>query len=150
MGREGGQYGVQWPLRELCRSVVRSGWRATGISRRLIEFGLAYGLGAAGQALFIGSCISEHLEMYRRGYGFDPLLTERMRYEKLDLEAHVLAYRSDMPLPEPTRTNVEQLRKAMHAGEEDYSQAAGPSLLVRYHLPSPTPTPTQGEVPRCP
>src|SRR4029079_9048227 len=57
----------RFAVQELSRTIVRPGHRGSGVSRGLMELGLAHAARRAPAVLVVG-CLSEHLPMYAR-YG---------------------------------------------------------------------------------
>jgi predicted GNAT family N-acyltransferase len=95
------------PVRELSRTIVHASHRGTGVSRRLVELGLAQA-SCDGPVVLIGSCLSDHVPMYAR-YGYVALPdTSFDRYDSVGQIARALICRSDR-LPQPTRAHVDAL-----------------------------------------
>ena len=100
-------------VEELSRTIVRPGHRGAGVSRGLMEFGLAYAA-QRGPRLLVGGCLVEHVPMYAR-YGYVQLpRTELDFFESVRQVAHAVVCRTDV-LPPPTRTHVDQLLPRLRA-----------------------------------
>jgi predicted GNAT family N-acyltransferase len=112
-------------VHELGRTIVHPRHRGSGVSRGLIELGLAH----AAQfepAVVIGSCRAEHIPMFAR-YGYVPLPnTAPALYDSIGQIAHAVVCRTDQ-LPEPTRTHVEELLSAMASGTKQRTLELGPN-----------------------
>jgi predicted GNAT family N-acyltransferase len=103
----------QLPVQELSRTIVRSEYRGSGVSRGLMEFGLAYA-SRQGPVVLIGGCLEEHVPMYER-YGYERLTqTDLDFFESVGRAAVAVACHTDR-LPEPTRTHVDLLRPKLRA-----------------------------------
>ncbi len=97
----------RFPVRELSRTIVDPSHRGTGVSRHLVELGLAHA-SCDGPAVLIGSCLSEHVPMYAR-YGYTTLPeTSFDRYDSVGQIARAVICRTDR-LPQPTRAHVDAL-----------------------------------------
>ncbi len=100
------------PVHELSRTIVRPEFRGGGVSRALMEFGLAYA-SLREPVVLIGGCLTEHLPMYAR-YGYVQLpRTDLDLFDSVGRMAIAVVCRTDR-LPEPTRTHVELLRPRLH------------------------------------
>lgn len=101
------------PIMELSRAIVRPEHRGTGVSRLLMEAGIARAIVDANhrQVVLIGSCTAEHVPMYAR-YGYERLGNETSLFESVGRDAYAIACLTDR-LPEPTRTNVDALVTSM-------------------------------------
>ena len=96
-----------FPVEELSRTIVRPGHRGGGVSRGLMEFGLAWAA-QRGPRVLVGGCLGEHVPMYAR-YGYVQLpRTELDFFDSVRQVAHAVVCRTDV-LPEPTRTHVDEL-----------------------------------------
>lgn len=101
-------------VNELSRTIVRPGHRNSGVSRGLMEFGLAHAARFA-PALLIGGCLPEHLPMYAR-YGYRKLPhTGLDHFECVGQLANTVVCRTDM-LPHPTRAHVDEMLRTMESG----------------------------------
>jgi predicted GNAT family N-acyltransferase len=98
-------------LRELSRSIVRADHRGSGVSRGLMELGMAHAT-LDGPVVLIGGCMSQHLPMYAK-YGYQALPeTGGDRFASVGQIANVLVCHTDV-LPQPTRDHVDALHRAM-------------------------------------
>jgi hypothetical protein len=118
---------------EMSRSIVRSDRRGSGISRALIEFGMAHVM-QYDRAILIGGCVPEHLPMYAR-YGFTPL-REAEHFQSVGQLAHTLICRSDV-LPEPTNTHIGSMVRAMRAGATEHVHELGRDSRALFRLAAP-------------
>jgi predicted GNAT family N-acyltransferase len=101
-------------VHELSRTIVRPDHRGSGISRQLMELGLAYAARSA-PAVLIGSCLPEHVPMYAR-YGYQRLpRTGLDHFASVGQTAHAVVCRTDV-LPEPTGGHVAELLRSMRSG----------------------------------
>jgi len=101
-------------VNELSRTIVRPGHRSSGVSRGLMEFGLAHAARFA-PAILIGGCLPEHLPMYAR-YGYRQLpQTGLDRFECVGQLANTVVCRTDK-LPQPTRAHVDEMLRSMESG----------------------------------
>ena len=119
---------------EMSRSIVRSDRRGSGISRALIEFGMAHVM-QYDRAILIGGCVPEHLPMYAR-YGFTPLRERLEHFQAVGQLAHTLICRTDV-LPEPTRTHIGNLVHAMKAGATEHVHELGRDSRALFRLAAP-------------
>jgi len=95
------------PMAELSRIVVDRNLRGSGVSRRLMEFGIAHA-SVRGPTLIIGSFLASTLPMYAR-YGYVQLPETNFDYfESVGQVAIAGVCRTDR-LPELTRSHVEEL-----------------------------------------
>jgi GNAT superfamily N-acetyltransferase len=103
------------PVEEVSRAVVHPKYRGSGVSRALMEFGLAYAM-AGGDPLILGGCLPEHLPMYGK-YGFQQLPGAGLDlFENVRRIAHTIIC-DTRSLPEPTGTRVSMILQAMRMGE---------------------------------
>jgi predicted GNAT family N-acyltransferase len=101
-------------VHELSRTIVRPDHRGSGVSRGLMELGLAYATQLEPSVL-VGSCLTEHVPMYAR-YGYVQLPhTGLDRFDSVGQIARAVVCRTDV-LPEPTRSQVDELLRAMGSG----------------------------------
>ncbi|MEO7731485.1 MAG: GNAT family N-acyltransferase [Kofleriaceae bacterium] len=113
----------QLPVRELSRTIVRPGHRGSGVSRGLMELGLACASRLAPSVL-VGACLPQHVPMYAR-YGYVPLARNGLdHFDSVGQAANAVVCRTD-DLPEPTRSHVDDLRSAMAAGAADHTLEIG-------------------------
>jgi len=119
----------------MSRSIVRSDRRGSGISRGLIELGMAHVMWL-GRAILIGGCVPEHLPMYAR-YGFTPISeTSPVHFDTVDRLAHTLVCRTDV-LPEPTRSHIDELLTSMTSGVEEHLHELGRDSHALFRLAAP-------------
>lgn len=98
-------------VEELSRTIVRPDHRGSGVSRGLMEFGLACAT-VDGPVVLIGGCLAQHLPMYAR-YGYVQLPNTGLDYyDSVDQIAHAVVCRTD-ELPSPTREHVDELLRRM-------------------------------------
>jgi hypothetical protein len=117
---------------ELSRSVVRHRFRGTGAARSLMELGLARAA-LGGPALLVGSYLTEHLPMYAK-YGYCQLPNTGFDlFDSVDQIAVAGVCRTDR-LPEPTRSHVNDLLRAMrtNAAERKASTDCGLCIQSRF------------------
>ena len=122
-------------VQELSRTIVRPGYRGGGVSRGLMELGLAY---AAQQSpsVLIGGCATEHVPMYAR-YGYTKLPDSGMnRYDSVGVIAHAVVCRTDV-LPQPTRAQVDELLRVMSAGGSDRTLEIGKDSRAIFRFSGP-------------
>lgn len=119
-------------VRELSRTIVRPGDRGAGVSRGMMEFGLAHAARSA-PAVLIGSCLPEHLPMYAR-YGYVKLpCTELAHFDSVGQIANALVCRTDV-LPEPTRSHSEALLRAMESSASELTLDIGRGSRALYRF----------------
>jgi predicted GNAT family N-acyltransferase len=122
-------------VRELSRTIVRPGRRGVGVSRRLMELGLAYATRRA-PAVLIGSCLPEHVGMYAR-YGYRKLPhTGLDHFASVGQIANAVVCRTDM-LPEPTRAHVGALIRSMCSGAMAHVLDLASDSRVLFRLAAP-------------
>jgi hypothetical protein len=120
---------------ELSRTIVRLGDRGAGVSRALMELGLAYAT-RSGPVVLVGSCLPEHVAMYAR-YGYRKLpQVELVQFERVGQIANAVICRTDV-LPQPTRDHVEELVRAMRAGASEITLELGRGSRPRYRFAAP-------------
>jgi predicted GNAT family N-acyltransferase len=106
---------------ELSRCVVGRNFRRSGVSRRLMELGLAQA-SFGGTALLIGSYLPEHLPMYAK-YGYLKLpQTDLEMFDSVGQIAVAGVCRTDR-LPQPTRSHVDELLRSMRMNTPEHSTA---------------------------
>jgi len=104
----------RFAVHELSRTIVRPAYRGAGISRGLMEFGLAHASRVA-PVILIGGCLPEHLPMYAR-YGYRKLpQTGLDRFDSVGRLANTVVCRTDA-LPEPTRAHIDEMLRSMESG----------------------------------
>jgi predicted GNAT family N-acyltransferase len=128
----------RFPVRELSRTIVGPDHRGAGVSRGLMELGLAISA-QRGPAVLIGGCLAEHVPMYAK-YGYVELPdTRRDLYDSVGQLAHAVVCRTDS-LPQPTRGHVDKLLRRMQSGAETCTLDTGRGLKAVHHV-APRPTP---------
>jgi predicted GNAT family N-acyltransferase len=101
------------PVSELSRCIVVNDFRGTGVSRKLMEYGIAHAA-FGGAALLVGSFLPSHLPMYAR-YGYVQLpQTGFDLFDSVDQIAISAVCRTDR-LPKPTRSHVGELLRIIGA-----------------------------------
>lgn len=122
-------------VNELSRTIVRSAYRGSGVSRGLMELGLAYAAQHA-PAILIGGCLPDHVPMYAR-YGYIQLpQTGIDRFESVGQMANAVVCRTDV-LPQPTRGHIDALLHSMGSGAKECTLEIGRSSCARYSFPAP-------------
>jgi predicted GNAT family N-acyltransferase len=122
-------------VRELSRTIVRPGHRGSGVSRGLMEFGLAHAAQLA-PVVLIGGCLPEHLPMYAR-YGYLKLpQTGLDRFDSVGQIANTLVCRSDV-LPQPTRAHVDELLRSLESGATECTLEIGRGSRALYRFAAP-------------
>jgi len=109
------------PVFEMSRCIVRDDRRGEGISRGLVELGMAYAI-RPGPAILLGGCLTEHLSMYAR-YGFRPLRSDgaaRDHFPIVGQPAHAVVCRAPDGVPYPTQASVLAIAEAMRAGVTEH------------------------------
>lgn len=103
---------------ELSRCVVGRNFRGSGVSRSLMELGLAQA-SFGGTALLIGSYLPEHLPMYAN-YGYLKLpQTDLEMFDSVGQIAIAGICRTDR-LPQPTRSHVDELLRSMRTNAAEH------------------------------
>jgi len=129
------------PVLELSRTIVDPRLRGSGLARRLMECGIARAA-IGGHALLIGSYLPLHLSMYAR-YGYVQLPdTDFERFDSVGQVAIAGVCRTDR-LPEPTKSNVDELLRAGGAKLADHANRGG-SHTGFQGIPGMTPGVTGG------
>jgi GNAT superfamily N-acetyltransferase len=101
-------------VQELSRFIVHPSYRGSGVSRGLMEFGLANASHTA-PTLIVSSCLPEHLPMNAK-YGYMKLpQTGLERFDSVGQVANGIVCRTDR-LPHPTRNHVDALLHSMKSG----------------------------------
>jgi len=122
-------------VHELSRTIVRPGYRGSGVSRGLMEFGLAHATRTA-PVVLIGSCLADHLPLYAR-YGYLKVpQTGLDHFDSVGQIAHACICRSDV-LPEPTRSHVDELVRSMETGAMECTLEIGRGSSARYRFAAP-------------
>ena len=100
-------------VEELSRTIVRPDQRGAGVSRGLMEFGLAWAA-SRGPRVLVGGCLPQHVSMYERyGYTLLPSVTLDF-FDSVGQVAHAVVCRTDR-LPTPTRDHVDHLIPRLRA-----------------------------------
>lgn len=124
----------RYDVNELSRTIVRPDHRGSGVSRRLMELGLAYATRTA-PAVLIGSCLAEHVAMYTR-YGYRKLPhTGLDHFASVGQVANAVVCRTDQ-LPEPTRAHVDELVRSIRTGAMAHVLDIGDDAQVLFRLPA--------------
>jgi predicted GNAT family N-acyltransferase len=123
-------------VEELSRTIVRPDHRGTGVSRGLMEFGLAHASQLAPRVL-IGGCLPQHVPMYGK-YGY-VLLPDSAGgfYDSVGRLAKAVICRTDR-LPEPTRAHVDELRRARQVGETECRMEIGSGTFAIHRFRTPS------------
>jgi predicted GNAT family N-acyltransferase len=122
-------------VQELSRTIVRPGHRGAGISRRLMELGLAYATRST-PVVLIGSCVPAHVAMYAR-YGYRRLPRAGLdHFTSVGQDAHAVVCRSDA-LPEPTASHVADLVQSMRSGAMAHAVEVARNTHVLYRFAAP-------------
>jgi hypothetical protein len=122
-------------VHELSRAIVLPAERGTGVSRGLMEYGIAYATRRA-PAVLVGSCMPAHLPMYAR-YGYVKLpQTELERFNSVGQIANAVICRTDA-LPEPTRSHIAELRRAMVSGAGELTLDIGRNARALHRFAAP-------------
>jgi predicted N-acetyltransferase YhbS len=120
---------ANFPVAELSRSVVRHRFRGSGIARSLMELGLARAA-FSGPTLLVGSYLTEHLLMYAK-YGYRKLPNTGLDlFDSVDQIAVAGVCRTDR-LPEPTRSHVDDLLRAMRTNTAEPKTGADCALCIQ-------------------
>lgn len=122
-------------VQELSRTIVRPAYRGSGVSRGLMEFGLAHAARHS-PAILIGGCLPDHLPMYAR-YGYIQLpQTGLDRFESVGQVANTVVCRTDV-LPQPTRGHIDALLHSMGSGAKECTLEIGRGSCARYCFAAP-------------
>jgi predicted GNAT family N-acyltransferase len=122
-------------VHELSRTIVRPGHRGMGVSRGLVELGLAYA-SRRGPAVVVGGCLPTHLPMYAK-FGCHPLPHTGLEiFHSVGQIANTIICRTDV-LPQPTRSHVDALLRSMGAGAAECTLEIGRDSHARYHIATP-------------
>jgi GNAT superfamily N-acetyltransferase len=108
----------RFPVHELSRTIVHPDHRGGGVSRGLMEVGLAHAARSS-PAVLIGSCLPQHVPMYEK-YGYSLLLpTELDYFQSVHRFAKSVICRTDR-LPQPACDHVDDLLRAMRSGAVEH------------------------------
>lgn len=119
-------------VRELSRTIVRPAHRGSGVSRGLMELGLAHA-SLYGPSVLIGGCLPEHVPMYAR-YGYVQLdQTGFDYYDSVGQMANAVVCRTDV-LPQPTRAHVDELRRQIQSGGDECTLEIGHGAYALYRF----------------
>jgi len=122
-------------VRELSRTIVRLGHRGMGVSRGLVELGLAYA-SRFGPVIVVGGCLPAHLPMYAK-FGCQQLPhTDFEMFESVGQVASTVICRTDV-LPQPTRGHVDELLRSMRSGASECTLEIGRDSCARYRIEPP-------------
>jgi predicted GNAT family N-acyltransferase len=119
-------------VHELSRIIVRPGYRGAGVSRGLMALGLAH----AAQyepAVVVGGCLPEQVAISAR-YGYDEL--PGTGSDQDSPLAKPVVCRTDQ-LPEPTRTQVEELLSALASGTRQRTLELGRESRAVFRFSAP-------------
>jgi predicted GNAT family N-acyltransferase len=117
---------------ELSRAVVAHDFRGSGVSRSLMELGLARAA-IGGPSLLIGSFLPMHLPMYAK-YGY--LKLPQTGFDLFDSVGQVAiagVCRTDR-LPQPTRSHVDDLLHAMRTNAAEHTTSADRGARIQYRF----------------
>jgi predicted GNAT family N-acyltransferase len=105
-------------IEELSRAVVKPEFRRYGLSRALMEFGLAYAT-LCGFPILVGGCIPEHVPMYVK-YGYQELLgVGLIRYPNVGMMANTVVCDTKR-LPAVILSEVTKIQRALIFGDRGY------------------------------
>jgi predicted GNAT family N-acyltransferase len=122
-------------VQELSRTIVRPSHRGAGVSRALMELGIAQAARFAPTVL-IGGCLPQHLPMYAK-YGYQKLPNTSLDlYDSVGQVAVAVVCRTDI-LPQPTAAHVDELLRAMEAGATEHRMAVSAGSDALYRLAAP-------------
>jgi predicted GNAT family N-acyltransferase len=119
-------------VQELSRIIVHPDFRGTGISRQLMEFGLAQAT-RLGPKIIIGSYLAEHLPMYAR-YGYIKLPQSGLDLFDSVGQVATAGVCHTNRIPEPAKTHVDELQCFMknNAQECTIETDRGAQILYRF------------------
>lgn len=127
--------GEGFMVQELSRTIVRPGYRGSGVSRGLMELGLAYAAQLSPSVL-VGSCLAEHVQMYAR-YGYQKLPDTGLdHFDSVGRIAHAVVCRTDV-LPQPTRAQVDELLRVLHSGAAERTLEIGRDSRAVFRFSGP-------------
>jgi predicted GNAT family N-acyltransferase len=122
-------------VHELSRTIVRPSHRGLGISRGLMEFGLAHAARVT-PAILIGGCMPEHLPMYAK-YGYLKLAESGLDYfDSVGQNANTLVCRTDV-LPQPARAHIDDLLHSLRSGMAERMLEIGRNSCALYRFSAP-------------
>jgi hypothetical protein len=122
-------------VQELSRTIVHPGHRGIGVSRGLVEFGMAYA-SRLGPVIIVGGCLPAHLPMYAK-FGCQQLPhTDLELFESVGQIASTVICRTDV-LPQPTRAHVDALLHSMSSGVTECTLEIGRDSHARYRFTPP-------------
>jgi predicted GNAT family N-acyltransferase len=122
-------------VHELSRTIVHPDHRGIGVSRGLVEIGLAYA-SRFGPAVVVGGCLPTHLPMYAK-FGCQQLPhTDLELFESVGQIANTIICRTDV-LPQPTRGHVDELLRSMKSGATECTLEIGRDSRARYRIAPP-------------
>jgi predicted GNAT family N-acyltransferase len=125
----------RFEIQELSRCIVRRDRRGAGVSRRLMELGLAYAA-QQGPSVVVGGCLPEHVAMYAR-YGYVQLpFTDLGHFDSVGRRACAVICRTDR-VPPPTREHVDELVRSLRSGATEHTLERGRGSRVVYRLATP-------------
>jgi predicted GNAT family N-acyltransferase len=102
-------------IAEISREIVHPSSRGGGVARALMEFGLAYAMAWRNPLVMI-SCLPEHIPINAK-YGYEKLPgTDLDHYDSVGQIANAMVCDTNR-LPEPARTHVTMVVRAMQMGE---------------------------------
>jgi predicted GNAT family N-acyltransferase len=117
---------------ELSRTIVHPDHRGAGVSRGLMEVGLAHAARSSPTVL-VGSCLPDLVPMYAR-YGYSRLASTGLDYfGSVGQFANAVVCRTDV-LPQPTRTHVDELLRSMRSGAMERTLEIGRGSRALYRL----------------
>ena len=122
----------RFPVHELSRTIVHPAHRGGGVSRGLMEVGLAHAARSC-PAVLVGGCLPEHVAMYAR-YGYAPLPSTGIAYfESVGRLATAIVCRTDR-LPPPTCDHVEHLLRSLASGDAEGAVDVGGDSRAPYRV----------------
>jgi predicted GNAT family N-acyltransferase len=122
-------------VHELSRCIVRRDRRGAGVSRRLMELGLAYAAQHA-PSVVVGGCLPEHVAMYAR-YGYVQLpFTDLGHFDSVGRLACAVICRTDR-VPQPTQEHIDALAGALRSGAAEHTLERGRGSRVVYRFATP-------------
>jgi predicted GNAT family N-acyltransferase len=122
-------------VQELSRTIVRPGHRGMGVSRGLVELGMAYA-SRFEPSVVVGGCVPEHLPMYAK-YGCHQLPhTDLGLFESVGQIAYTVIGRTDV-LPQPARDHVDELLRSMSSGATECTLEISRDSRARFCFATP-------------
>jgi predicted GNAT family N-acyltransferase len=117
---------------ELSRTIVHPDFRGAGVSRGLMEVGLAHAARAS-PAVLVGSCLPDLVPMYAR-YGYSRLVAAGLDYfDSVGQYATAVVCRTDI-LPQPTGAHVDELLRSMRSGAMERTLEIGRGSRALYRF----------------